>query len=166
MTEPVSPGGLAWRIIPPAQGNPVSAFGTIIRFHLGGGGTSGAYSLGLATTPPGVAPPLHVHTRDDEIFIVISGELSFHTPDGWRDVEPGTVVYMPKGVPHTLRNRGPGPSQHWVLTAPSGFEEFYARAGALLAAPGPPDREALGRTAAEYGYTIIGPPPPAESTTL
>jgi mannose-6-phosphate isomerase-like protein (cupin superfamily) len=139
--------------------NPVSAFGSTIHFQLEARDTRGALCLGLATTPPGVAPPLHVHAKDDEVFIVVSGSMAFHTPDGWHDVEPGTVVFMPRGVPHTFRNRGTTPSQHWVLTAPSGFEDFYARTAALFAKPGPPDFPALRGIAAEYGYTILGPAP-------
>ena len=26
-------------------------------------------------------PPLHVHRREDEVFYVLEGELSIHTPD-------------------------------------------------------------------------------------
>lgn len=85
--------------------------------------------------------------------------MAFYMPDGWRDVAPGTVVFMPKGVPHTFRNRGATPSQHRVFNVPSGFEEFYARSAAAFARGGPPDVAALRRTATEFGYTILGPPP-------
>ena len=148
-----------WRIIPPGAANSIAAFGSTIQFHLAGPDTNGAFCLGLATTPPGVAPPLHVHANDDELFIVAAGDMSFYTPDGWHDVTTGTVVFVPRGVPHTFRNRGSTPSQHWVLTAPSGFEEFYARSAEVFANPGPPDFAAIGRTATGFGYTIMGPAP-------
>jgi hypothetical protein len=83
--------------------------------------------------------------------------MAFHTPDGWRDVTPGTVIFMPRAVPHTFRNRGAAPSQHWVLTAPSGFEEFYARSAALFARQGPPDVESLRRSAADHAMRFSDP---------
>lgn len=148
-----------FRIVPPGDATAIAAFGSTIEFFLNGSATNGALCLGLATTPPGVAPPLHVHASDDEVFIVAQGEMAFYTPLGWQNVTPGTVVYMPRGTPHTFRNRGVAPSRHWVFNVPSGFEEFYARSAALFAKGGPPDFAALGQTATEFGYTILGPPP-------
>lgn len=161
MSDSQAPKPASCRIIPPEAASVASAFGSTIRFHLGGNETGGALCLGLATTPPGVEPPLHVHSRDDEMFIIVSGEMAFYTPDGWHDVTPGTVVFMPRGTPHTFRNRGSTPSQHWVMTTPSGFEEFYARSADIFAAKGPPDAAALRHTASDYGYTILGPAPSA-----
>jgi mannose-6-phosphate isomerase-like protein (cupin superfamily) len=56
----------------------MTAFGSTIRFQLGDGETGGALCLGLALTLPGVGPPLHVHPRDDEVFIVSSGDGLSH----------------------------------------------------------------------------------------
>ncbi len=148
-----------WRVIPPGVGDTTSAFGSSIRFQLSGRETGGSLSLGLAVTPPGASPPLHVHAHDDEVFIIIAGMMSFFTPGGWKDVEPGSVIFMPRGVPHSFRNRGSEPSQHWVMTLPSGFEEFYARSAAVFARPGPPDFATIRGIAADYGYTIMGPAP-------
>ena len=145
-------------IIPPGAAHTVTAFGSAIDFKLEGKDTGGALCLGIATTPPGVGPPLHVHQQDDELFIVIEGELSFQTPDGPVSATAGTVVFLPRGVPHTFRNTGSAPSRHWVLTAPSGFEAFYARCAELFA-NGPPPPDEIGAIAAEYGYQFLGPPP-------
>jgi hypothetical protein len=49
-----------------------------------------------------------------------------------------------------------------VLTAPSGFDEFYARAAELFAA-GPPVPQQMRALALEYGYEIFAPPASADS---
>jgi uncharacterized cupin superfamily protein len=59
--------------------------------------------------PPGQAPyPYHFHLTEDEIVIVLEGELSLRTPDGWRDLEEGEVLGFPVGEAgaHQLVNRG------------------------------------------------------------
>src|SRR5207249_6515609 len=89
--------------------------------------------LAVVQTPPGAGPPPHVHRRDDEAFVVLEGELSFLTTSGWVPAPQGTVVYAPRGAPHTYRNVGSSSSRHLVLNLPSGFDEFYVRCGELFA---------------------------------
>jgi mannose-6-phosphate isomerase-like protein (cupin superfamily) len=114
----------------------------------------------FAETPPGAGPPLHVHARDDELFVVLEGTISFFGPSGgWTATQSGTVVYAPRGVAHTFRNTGSTPSRHLVVTSPSGFEEFYTRAAAVFASGSADAPAVLGGLAAEYGYTILGPAP-------
>lgn len=155
---PQNPSPLTGLVIPPDTRPPLSAFGSTIRFVLGAGETAGSLAVGLAVTPPGVSPPPHVHHKDDELFLVLEGEMSFLVAGDWVVATPGTAVYLPRGVPHTFRNTGATPSRHWVITTPSGFEEFYARSAGLFA-QGAPDPQALGRLATEYGYELLGARP-------
>jgi mannose-6-phosphate isomerase-like protein (cupin superfamily) len=144
-------------IIPPDGGRSIDAFGSTLTLKLEGHDTAGALFLGIAETPPGEGPPPHVHRRDDEIFVVLDGELSFLSATGWVAAPQGTVVFAPRGAPHTFRNVGSAPSRHLVLTLPSGFDEFYARCGEVFAAAGPPDTGRLRSIASEYGYEFLPP---------
>jgi len=69
----------------------------------------------------------------------------------------GTVVYAPRGAPHTYRNNGSSPSRHLVLNLPSGFDEFYVRCGELFAEGSPPDLEQVRTVGAEYGLEFLPP---------
>jgi quercetin dioxygenase-like cupin family protein len=144
-------------VIPPDAGRSVAAFGTTAVFKLEGCHTGGALSLGVAETPPGAGPPPHVHRLDDEVFVVLEGELSFLTATGWVPAPRGSVVYAPRGAPHTFRNAGPTTSRHLVLTLPSGFDEFYVRCAELFVPGGPPDPQQLRAIAAEFGYEFLAP---------
>jgi mannose-6-phosphate isomerase-like protein (cupin superfamily) len=144
-------------VIPPEGGRPISAFGSTAVFKLSGHDTGGALCLAVAETPPGAGPPPHVHARDDELFFVLHGELSFLTPDGWVPAPQGAAIFAPKGIPHTFRNAGSTPSRHLVVALPSGFEEFYQRCAEVFSQGGPPNREQLVSIAADYGYEFLPP---------
>src|SRR5207237_546754 len=60
--------------------------------------------------------------------------------------------------PGEVRNMGTTPSRHWVLTLPSGFEQFYSRCAARFA-KGPPNPQEIRAIAAHYGYEFLGPAP-------
>ena len=131
------------RIIAPADGRTVDAFGDTIVFKLGDAETGGALSLGFATTPPGGGPPPHRHLDEDELFIVVSGREEYLIDGAWTAVEPGSVVYVPRGAVHTFRNVGDTPSRKWTLTTSGGFDRFFTACGDVFAAAAamqsPPD---------------------------
>src|SRR5512134_1294568 len=111
-------------IVRPGEGREVSAFGDTIVFKLVGDQTGNEVTIGQAVTPPGGGPPLHVHHNDHEIFIMESGDIEVFVDEEWQKAPAGSVVFLPKGVPHKFRNAGSVPSRHWVIVAPSGFEAF------------------------------------------
>jgi oxalate decarboxylase/phosphoglucose isomerase-like protein (cupin superfamily) len=106
-------------------------------------------------TPPGGGPPLHYHQNEDEWFFVLEGRVEFFKDNAWAEVPAGTTVFVPKGVVHAFRNPGDQPLRMLVQTAPSGFENFYARSAEEFAKPGPPDMKRLMEISAEYGIHII-----------
>lgn len=42
----------------------------------------------------------HHHAEEDELFIVLQGELTIELRDGQVTLEPGELVVVPKGVEH------------------------------------------------------------------
>jgi mannose-6-phosphate isomerase-like protein (cupin superfamily) len=55
----------------------------------------------------GFSPPGHIHTREDELFLVLDGEVAFDVDGRLLLAGPGTSVYMPRGMPHTFRIESP-----------------------------------------------------------
>ena len=117
-------------------------------------------------TPPGGGPPLHVHSREDEIFLVIEGRLSYFAEGSWTEVGPGGLVYLPRGAAHTYHNIGDTPSRHWILTAPSGFEHFFAACAAEFAKPGGPDEARLIDIHHEHGIELVKDIPQSSQRAL
>jgi quercetin dioxygenase-like cupin family protein len=147
-------------IVHKPDGRPVRAFGNEILFKLTACETGGAMTLGLTTVPPGGGPPLHRHLHEDELFIILEGRYSIFADDAWTEVEAGAVVYLPRGCIHMFRNIGDTPARHWVLTTPSGFEDYFEQCAAVFAQPGPPDRKRLAEITLESGRELMPGQPP------
>ena len=74
--------------------------------------------LGTQVAPPGYGVPLHVHEHDDEVFMMLEGELTVITPQGETHIGPGARVELPRGIPHGFRNDTAAPVQLLVMALP------------------------------------------------
>lgn len=70
---------------------------------------------------------------------MIEGRISYYAAGAWTEVGADGVVYLPKNTAHCYRNVGATPSRHWIITAPSGFERFFASCADEFARPEGPD---------------------------
>jgi mannose-6-phosphate isomerase-like protein (cupin superfamily) len=122
--------------------------------------TGGAVGFGDARMPPHTAGPgLHVHTREDEASYVITGVMTFVVGDRTFEAGPETLVWLPRGVPHTFANRGD--EEAWVVgvTSPADIHAMFEEQSAYFAGlSGPPDPAYLAELGARFGVTSLGPP--------
>jgi steroid delta-isomerase-like uncharacterized protein len=129
--------------------------------------TGGAFGLMEHwSIQPGFASPYHTHSREDEAFYVLEGEMAFICDGVWHRGGPGTYVFGPRGLAHGFKAVGNSPARMLLLCSPGGFESFVVELGAPLEDPiAPPDMSRLIATAERYGVEIHGPLPeePAES---
>jgi mannose-6-phosphate isomerase-like protein (cupin superfamily) len=141
----------------PADSRPFfSLLGDRLRCLIDGAATGGQFAILEINTPPNVGPPPHIHTREDETFHVLEGEVTFWIDGKTVVAGPGTTVFAPRGVPHSFRNSGDKTLRAIVVVSPAGFEEFAAKGSKLAPVPPPPMPE-FARLAAEYGIQIVPP---------
>jgi len=97
------------------------ALGSIL---LSGEDTGGAYCLLDLRVAPGKGVPRHTHTREDEAYFVLSGELEAIVGDEVFTLRAGETLMAPRNIPHQLRNSGSVANHYLIMFSPSGFEEF------------------------------------------
>lgn len=131
--------------------------GVKYKIILGAEQTGGAMSIVDSWSPAGSGPPRHVHAKEDETFVMISGTCKI-----WIEAEeflagPGESVFIPRGKNHTFRVVGDEPSRHLVILTPGGFEGFFAdmAAGQFRI---PDDMPAIEESARRHNLTFTGPP--------
>jgi quercetin dioxygenase-like cupin family protein len=126
--------------------------------------SGGRISVFRATMREGTSPPRHIHTREDEVFVVLEGEVRFEVDGEQLVAGPGTSVFMPRGVPHTFRIVSPVAVMLGIRT-PGAFEELFRSLGTpaaerTLPAPGvvPFDIGRIMALQAQLGTEAVGPP--------
>lgn len=143
------------RIVMPEEGDAVDVFADHVVVKLGPEETGGAFTVVTTTTQPGGGPPPHVHSKDDELFVVLEGRVGFWMEEGWRETGPGAVVFMPRGVAHAFKNLGDSPSKMVVVALPCGFEGFMRRCGAEFAKGGEVDMGRIVEISEEFGIRYL-----------
>lgn len=149
----------------PGEGRTVAVVGDVYRFLATGEDTNGTYAQWEAVVPPGGGPPPHVHSREEEGFYVLEGEITF-TVNGNRVVATaGTFASMPAETPHSFRNESDRPARMLITVAPAGLEHMFFEVGvpladgATAAPPSTPDEvDRLLAAAPRYGIGIRVPP--------
>ena len=91
---------------------------------LSGTDTGGAYCLLEVSLAPGMAVPRHTHTREDEVYFVLAGELEVTVGENTFVLRPGDTLLAPRDIPHKLRNCGNTTNHYLLVFSPSGFEKF------------------------------------------
>jgi quercetin dioxygenase-like cupin family protein len=91
---------------------------------LSGADTGGAYCLLEVGLAPGMGVPRHTHTREDEAYYVLSGELEVTVGDEAFILRAGDTLIAPRDIPHQPRNSGKVENHYLLVFSPSGFEEF------------------------------------------
>lgn len=126
----------------------------------GGDMTDGSVIFGEALLPPRTSgPSLHVHTREDEAGYVVEGVLTCVVGERTFEADAGTLVWLPREVPHTFANLSDAPTRVFGVTVPAGLEGMFEEQAAYFAGlEGPPDEGVVAEIGAKYGVTIVGPP--------
>jgi quercetin dioxygenase-like cupin family protein len=113
----------------PGEGRSFAVVGDLYTFLAVGGDTDGAYAIWHAVVPPGGGPPPHIHSREEEAFYVLDGQLAFYTEDRRVTGGPGTFVNLPRGGLHGFKNEGKNPARMLILVAPAGLEKMFEETG-------------------------------------
>jgi len=120
------------RLTTPGQGRTIAVVGDVYRFLATGDDTNGKYAMWEAIVPPGGGPPPHVHSREEEGFYILEGEITF-TVNGEKIVATaGMFANVPVGTPHSFKNESDRPAKMLISVAPAGLENMFMEVGVPL----------------------------------
>lgn len=167
-TEQISETGVVHR--PAGTGPTTWAMGSLFERLVGADQTEGLLGLSLVTQPPGVATPLHRHTREAEAFYLLEGTMTYRAGDEVFELSQGSFIYLPKGLPHAFRVTGESPVRFLGLTTPGHLLDLYDEVGVPAAERRLPGEDGLpmdveiarwNEVGPRYGLEVVGPPIPA-----
>lgn len=153
----------------PGDGTATWAMGSLFEHLVSADETKGLLGVSLVTQPPGIATPLHRHTKEAEAFLVLEGHVTYRAGDDTYELDDGCFIYLPRSVPHAFRIRGKSPTRFVAFTAPGGLMGLYDEVGIpaserrLPGADGQPPEVEIPRWAEvgpQYGLEVVGPPIP------
>jgi mannose-6-phosphate isomerase-like protein (cupin superfamily) len=68
--------------------------------------------------PPGSEQPAHEHDGKEQVYVIVRGSGTMTVGDDRREVLAGTLVFVPPGMGHSIRNDGPDMLVYVSATAP------------------------------------------------
>lgn len=134
--------------------------GDTIRLLVGAEQSKGAITI-VEGTMHGGGPPLHIHDAEDEVYIVLEGVLNFQVGKQRGTLATGEVLWLPRGIPHTVANLSDAPCR-WIATcAPGGIEQMLRAQSEYLASlpeGTAPDPAAMANVGSSVVRRAVGPP--------
>ncbi|SHL22325.1 Cupin domain-containing protein [Chitinophaga jiangningensis] len=141
------------KVIRSAEGSRLNVLGDNQTFKFTGADTGGLFTTFIQENPPGIQIPKHRHTREDEFFHVISGEVEFQIEDDIHSLLAGDMIFLPRGVAHSFKVVGNSPARVECSVYPSGLEFMFEELGRLPA--GPPDLAVVAAICDRYGVQFV-----------
>jgi quercetin dioxygenase-like cupin family protein len=142
----------------PGAGPTLDVLGVMHSYKAMASDTGRQFSVWESIVPPGRGAPMHTHTREDEAFYVLSGEVVFKlegTADPLR-LATGAFLFAPRHRCHGYRNVGTDTARLLVFAMPgAGLDRMFAAFNEAAKRSG--DMPAIATIAAiaeQYGVVI------------
>jgi quercetin dioxygenase-like cupin family protein len=140
--------------------------GWLLTFLATGEDTGGEYALIDAHTRKGNAPPPHLHRLEDESFYILEGEMTATIGNQKIKGAPGTLIFAPRNVVHSLDIHSEQ-IRMLILLTPAGLEGYFRQCSVpapSLTLPPPTEIpygniEQLKAVALKYGIESAAPAP-------
>jgi len=135
------------------------------RFLAESANTGGRYALCHARAMPGVGPPPHRHSREEEAFFVLGGEITLQADGEQALGDPGAFGNLFRDTLHCFHNATQKEAPMLILlVAPAGLEAMFQHTGHVIddaaspiTPPGDEEKRRLVEIAPEYGIELHSP---------
>ena len=86
--------------------------------------TNGSLAIIDMTLPKGSEPPVHLHTREDETFYLLEGEMKFKVGGKVINAKKGEAIFAERGIVHQFEILSDSARFLTVIT-PGHFLEYF-----------------------------------------
>lgn len=140
------------KVVKSHEGDILNVIGDIQTHKLVGSDTDNQIVEWEDNVEPGTGIPPHIHTKEDEIFRVIKGQVEFIIDGKTIVLEAGDTAFAPKNIPHSWKVVGTEKAKMITSAFPSGIELMFRELASLP--PGPPDFEKVTKICGRYGISF------------
>lgn len=141
------------KIVRDDEGKILNVIGDIQTHKLVGSETNNQIVEWVDNVEPGTGIPPHVHTKEDEIFRVIKGQVEIMVDGKTTILNSGDTAFAPKNLPHSWKVVGTEKAKMITSAFPAGIELMFRKLADLPA--GPPDFVKVTEVCGRYGITFI-----------
>jgi quercetin dioxygenase-like cupin family protein len=141
------------KIVKNGEGEVLNVLGDIQTHKLIGNETDNQIVEWVDDVDPGVGIPPHIHTKEDEIFRVIKGQIEIMVDGKTTVLEEGDTAFAPKNVAHSWTVVGTEKAKMITSAFPAGIEQMFRQLADLP--PGPPDFEKVAQICGNHGIAFV-----------
>ncbi len=122
------------KVVQPGEGDTGTLLpGVGVQFKIDAEDVGGHVSVVEHPFAVGSLVPPHVHHLEDEVSIVIEGQIGFRSEDREAVLSPGGYIVKPRGEVHAMWNAGDVPARMIEIITPAGFDKFFRELAAANA---------------------------------
>jgi quercetin dioxygenase-like cupin family protein len=141
------------KIVRDGEGEVLNVIGDVQTHKLVGSETNNQIVEWVDDVDPGVGIPPHIHTKEDEIFRVVKGQVEIMVGGKTTVLEAGDTAFAPKNVAHSWTVVGTEKAKMITSAFPAGIEKMFGELAALPA--GPPDFGKVAQICGSHGVTFV-----------
>lgn len=145
--------GFPPKIMKENKGDVLNVLGDIQTHKFAGKETGDQIVEWVSHVDPGVGIPPHIHSKEDEIFRIIKGQVEFMIGDQTIVLQAGDIVFAPRNVVHSWKVVGNQKAKMMVSAFPAGIEVMFRELARLSSQP--PDFEKVAQICGKYGIRFV-----------
>jgi mannose-6-phosphate isomerase-like protein (cupin superfamily) len=144
------------KVVAAEHAREISLYDVKFRYGIGADQSDGLLSMLEVTIPPRTLVKPHIHTREDEFTLILSGTVGVRLGDETVEaIDTGSWLAKPRSVPHAMWNFTGEPARILEVAVPGGLERYFEQIAPILKEHGPNWTKRYHALGDEYGLTIL-----------